>query len=52
MKELEPTMIHGRRSCPGNLVGKSLVKWEEMVRMREKKIRERKKETASGGGKE
>ena len=42
-------MIHGRGSCPGDLVGESLVKWEETVRTKERKIRERYKEAASVG---
>lgn len=45
-------MIHGRRSCPGDLVGKSLVKWEEMVRMRgKKKLEKEKRRQHQVGGK-
>lgn len=49
-KGLEANVIQGGKSCTGDLIGKSLVKWEEMARTRDREMRERKEEAASGGG--
>lgn len=43
-------MIHVRGSCTGGWTGKSLVKWEAMVRKRERKTWQEKKGFQVGGG--
>lgn len=42
-------MIHGRGSCPGDLVGKSLVKWEETIRTRKGKLEKDKRKQHQWG---
>jgi hypothetical protein len=47
---MESDWIHGRGSCTGGLIEKSLVTWEEMVKESEKKKIGKEEEALQVGG--